>query len=95
MSRLEPWQLEGEDVLEVIVDDVRVAWSLDDDVYIYTGSAEERGNGYKRIGSLEWDEEPEYTIAQNENHNEERLCEFVRAYLKRNAFQQPDLFEEK
>jgi len=90
MSRLEPWQLEGEDVLETCVDDVRVAWSLDNDVYVYAGRIEERDpRDYHHIGILVWDDEPEYTAAQNEKHNEERLEYFVRAYLKRTALEQP------
>ena len=75
MNYLEPWQLEGEEAVEIVVGTTRVAWTVDDDVFIYTGDKSEREDGYIHIGQLEWEDNNDPT--DDFGHNEGRLRQYV------------------
>jgi len=78
MRYLEPWEMEGENAIEVKVLDFHVAWSDSNKVFIFTGEKNEREDGYKHIGDLEWNDD--YT----ETTNITRLHEFTLTWLKQN-----------
>ena len=73
---LEPWQLESYDALEEVVMGQRVAWTVDDEVYLHTGNTDKRDDGYEYIGKLEWEDSPNATYRENMSHNLQRLREF-------------------
>ena len=85
MNYLEPWQLEGADGIEITVGfpPMSVAWTVDDDVFVRTGSTVEREDGYILIGQLEWVDTPD-DPADDAGYNLERLREFVQAWRKGN-----------
>ena len=83
MNYLEPWQLEGEEAVEIVVGTTRVAWTVDDDVFIYTGDKSEREDGYIYIGQLEWEDNNGPT--DDFGHNEGRLRQYVTDKLRGNV----------
>ena len=76
---MEPWELENAEAIEIIVDTTKVAWTVNDDVFIYTGDTTEREDGYVHIGKLEWDETSNDPL-DDSGHNIERLRDFVISY---------------
>jgi hypothetical protein len=75
------WEVPSEDeqAIEITVGDARVAWTENDDVYLFTGpGANARDDGYTHIGTLKWEESmDEYVpFTVEEAHNLERLREF-------------------
>ena len=58
MRYLDPWELESEQALEIDVLGTRVAWTENDNVFIYTGEKTQRDDGYEHIGNLEWEDGP-------------------------------------
>lgn len=81
MKYMEPWELEGAEAIEEIVGGTRVAWTVDDDVYVHTGDTSERDDGYVHIGTLGWEDTPD-DPADDAGFNIERLREFVLAWKK-------------
>jgi hypothetical protein len=78
MSYLEPWQLEGDDALEIEVGAARVAWTESDDVFVLskeTQAQSTREDGFVWIGALEWVGDVEDD--EDEPFNLQRLREFV------------------
>lgn len=77
MKYREPWQGEGEEALEITVGyNTRVAWTTEDDVYVYTGDVSEREDGFVWIGRLCW-EDNEDDPCDDEGFNVQRLRDFV------------------
>lgn len=84
MNYPEPWQSEGWDALEIVVGaNTRVAWTVDDDVFVHTGDTTEREDGYICIGQLAWEDTPN-DPADDAGHNISRLREFVTNWEKAN-----------
>ena len=44
----------GVDAIEIAVGSMQLAWTVDDDVMLYTGDASEREDGFVKIGTLEY-----------------------------------------
>lgn len=80
----EPWQFETTDAIEITVGvpPKRVAWTVDDDVYVHTGDTSQRDDGYVWIGELEWVDTPD-DPCDDAGFNEERLRQFVLAWLNK------------
>lgn len=68
------------DAMEIVVGDLHVAWTVDDEVYVHTGDTSQRDDGYVLIGMLEWEADHK-TAMREQIVNEERLREFVRVWL--------------
>lgn len=94
MNYLEPWQMEGEEAIEIVVGTLRAAWTIHDDVYVHTGTRE-REDGYQLIGNLHWVEESWGGNAFDDlAYNEERLREFVLEWAKTNGIKMQFKHEE-
>ena len=80
--------MEGAEAIEEVILGQRVAWTVDDDVYVYTGDTTEREDGYVHIGTLGWEDTPD-DPADDAGYNIERLREFFFNWkeneLKKNA----------
>ena len=81
MRYLEPWEMEGEEALEIVVGTTKVAWTVDDDVFVHIGDKAEREDGYILIGQLQWADTPN-DPADDAGYNISRLREFVLAWQK-------------
>jgi len=75
MNYREPWQDESE-ALEITVGPAtRVAWTIDDDVFVFTGDKSERKDGFVWIGRLCWEDSDD---AYNDyDFNVQRLRDFI------------------
>jgi hypothetical protein len=75
---IEHWEV---DALEVTVGSMQVAWTSDDEVYVYTEQTKQqstREDGYIFIGNLEWEDMPvDGDWTQEEANNLERLRNFA------------------
>ncbi len=78
---MEPWELENAEAIEIVVGTTKVAWTVDDDVFIHTGDTTEREDGYVHIGQLQWEDTPD-DPADDGGYNIERLRDFVNTYKK-------------
>lgn len=83
------WEVpvEEEQAIEITVGAARVAWTENDDVYLFVGEGGSvdkrvRDDGYTHIGVLEWEESADAPVqfAVEEAHNLERLREFYLAW---------------
>lgn len=84
MNYQEPWQTEGAEALETEVLGLPVAWTVDDDVYVRTGDTSKREDGYMYIGTFPWEDGHAETYYGQEDHNIDRLHEYVVAWIKAN-----------
>lgn len=78
---MEPWELENAEAIEIVVGTTKVAWTVDDDVFVHIGEKTEREDGYKHIGTLEWVDTPD-DPADDGGYNIGRLRDFVCAWQK-------------
>lgn len=81
------WEVpvEEEQAIEITIGAARVAWTENDDVYLFVGVGAAPGvrdDGYTHIGVLEWEESADAPVqfAVEEAHNLERLREFYLAW---------------
>lgn len=72
--------IDGDEALEVIIANWRVAWTIGDEVFIYAGDTDEREDGYHHFGHLGWEETP-YSSSSEESYNVDRLRDYVLAKL--------------
>lgn len=80
-----PQEYEIEDAYGTWHGFVLVAWTDDDNVFIYKPWAPhpDREDGYQLIGTLAWEDRDGDTWAENEAHNTDRLDTFVQDYKNR------------
>ena len=74
---------DGVDAWEVVVAGTRAAWTVDNDVYVYTGDTSEREDGFVHIGVLEWVDDDTVSVSESEAANEHAFREFVLEYKKK------------
>ena len=79
------YDYDAEHALEITVGDMKVAWTDDDEVYVYAEQTKQqptREDGYILIGRLEWVDSEGDSHDGNMQYNIERLRNFVWDYLK-------------
>lgn len=86
MKYLEPWELSGNEAVEIVVNGVRVAWTVDNDVFIYVRDLTERthpdDDGFDHFGYLEWEDNDD--PLDDAGYNQERLRNYVINKMKEN-----------
>jgi len=68
------------EAVEIIVQGMRIAWTVDDEVFVHTGDTSQREDGFVLIGMLPWDADYKTHIME-QMENENRLREFVQVWI--------------
>lgn len=76
-----PSFFDDEGAMEIDSSHRRFAWNEYDSVFIYTGTDEERDDGYVYIGDLKWEPRPDMSRDEELEYNERRLHEYAQEYL--------------
>lgn len=71
------------DAIETTIGSMQLAWTVDDDVMLYTGDASEREDGFVRIGTLVWESYHQMSYDDEMEHNLELLREFALDWKRR------------